>query len=482
MLSGRPLRKLCAGDDPPQWEYGMDDYDVPEQDDGESIAGESAISADLWIKKEDIQDISAAIHTLSVPLENARTGSTSVITMARETAHHLVVPRHMPGMLEQLSSTPLVFGHAGGGELFSDAITLRNTQTEAWDALVANSNGVLNLACGLGKTVLGLKRIAASGGPAVVVVNNAGLIEQWAARAEEHLGLSRSDIGVVRGKKAQWDRPLVLAMIQTLANVAPDLPMDIRRRFSTAVYDETHHLAARVFLRTANLFYGDRIGLTATAEREDGLESIYYAHLGGIFHTDLKGDVPAQVFFQRLSTTLGRTPDIYDVTGEVSLGKLHIELANIPSRNRAIIKMVGEALCSGRRVLALTHAAEHPDLLKTLFEESSYGRLFTAGAISGRTSGSDRAQILGGCDVTFATFGVAREGLDERRLDTVLFLTPFKAWGGFQQGKGRVERQLAGKKQPIAVVLEDAGVPMARALCASLRQKVKRNGIQVRNR
>ena len=460
-------------------------YVVPEQDGGDSIAGENAVSADMWIRKEDVGDISAAIHALAVPLENARTGSVDVVPMAREERHHLVVPRHMLGMREQMGSTPLLFTHLVDGAregVFVDGITPRPQQIEAWQALAGTSNGILNLACGLGKTVLGLKRIALSGGPAVVIVNNTGLLEQWKLRAEEHLGLASSDIGIVKGTKAQWDRPLVIAMIKTLAGAAPDLPIDIRRRFQTAVYDETHHLAARVFLRTANLFYGDRIGLTATAEREDGLEGVYYAHLGGIFHTDLRGDVPAKVFFQQMPTELGRTPDIYDTTGEVSLGKLHIAMATLPSRNDAIVQIVGQSLLAGRKVLALTHAAEHPDLLKSLFESSKYGKRFTAGAISGKTGGSQRTQMLGDCDVTFATFGVAREGLDERTLDTVFFLTPFKAWGGFQQGKGRAERSSPGKKPPIAIVLEDVRIPMARALCASLRKKARQNEVAVTTR
>ena len=88
----------------------------------------------------------------------------------------------------------------------------------------------------------------------------------------------------------------------------------------------------------------------------------------------------------------------------------------------------------------------------------------------------ERAKIIEECKVTFATFQVAKEGLDAPSLDTVIFTTPFKAWGAFQQGKGRVERKKEGKKEPVVIVLEDYNIGPASGMCRSLKKSIVAHG------
>ena len=80
--------------------------------------------------------------------------------------------------------------------------------------------------------------------------------------------------------------------------------------------------------------------------------------------------------------------------------------------------------------------------------------------------------------MTFATFGVAREGLDVAALDTLIFASPFKAWGAFQQGKGRIERRHKDKKTPVVIVLDDYNFGPARAMCKHLRKSIRANGFR----
>ena len=180
---------------------------------------------------------------------------------------------------------------------------------------------------------MALKKIAKRGYPAVVIVNNSGLMDQRNDRALEFLGISEDDIGIVQGSKEEWDKPLVLAMIHTLAKRAHTIPHDIRSRFGTVIFDEVHHLSAATFSQTAPLFYGNRYGLTATPNREDGLEDVYYAHIGPIFYSDLVGDLEAQIFFKKVKTTVPKDgTKITDVTGEFSAGKMYSYFSELGSR------------------------------------------------------------------------------------------------------------------------------------------------------
>ena len=162
---------------------------------------------------------------------------------------------------------------------FQDKIVLdkkdpsKMIQRRAFAALVNNAHGVLSLGCGRGKTVLALKYMAFLQRPALVIVETTALISQWGDFAQQHLGLKDSQIGLVQGPVDGWDyeKPLVLATIQSLAKHHKNVPCDMRDRFGVIYFDEAHHLSARTFNRTASMFPGLRIGLSATPDRLDGL-------------------------------------------------------------------------------------------------------------------------------------------------------------------------------------------------------------------
>jgi len=455
---------------------------VPEQDGGETAQGRTILSADMWIPLERVGNPDAILRSAVVQTTNNRTGAVQQIRLASLEKYHLVMSRHLhEDWRERVPSWEVVDLSATWDDVdFGDQINLRNDeQRAAWSRLQPAPYGILNLACGKGKTVLALKKIADRRFPAIVIVNNEGLIDQWAERATQFLGLQQGEIGIVQGPKAQWDRPLVLAMIHTLAQRADQIPMEVRKRFGTVVFDEVHHLSATTFLRTAPLFFGNRYGLTATAEREDGLEGAYYAQVGTIFHSDLQGDLQATTYFKTTPFRLNQDAwQITDRAGEFSAGKLYTYLAELRERNEIILRLVDEAVGSGRKVLVLTHSADHPETLKKMFDERGGAKNLTAGAISGKTPGAARTQIIQQSNVSFATFQVAREGLDVAALDTVIFATPFKAWGAFQQGKGRIERRHPGKKEPIVVVLEDVGIGPCRGMCRSLKSAIAQHGMR----
>lgn len=461
----------------PQYVY------VPEEDGGASAADRTILSADMWIPLSSIRSPDVFMRSAVVQAVNRRSGEPTVISLARLTDYHLVISRHL---VRDWSKRVREWEEVDLSQCwetvdFGSRIELRSDeQRAAWERLGPASSGILNLACGKGKTVLALHKIATRGFPAVVIVNNEGLVEQWKERALQFLDLTEDEIGVVQGPKAQWDRPLVLVMIHTLASRAEQIPMDVRKRFGTVVFDEVHHLSATTFLKTAPLFFGNRFGLTATAQREDGLEAAYYAHVGEIFHSDLQGDLTADVYFRETPFEVSEDDAhlINDRAGEFSAGKLYSYLAELPARNLMIVRMVEEALSHGRKVLVLTHSAAHPDELKRVFDTRNTKNGLTSGSISGKTDGGDRTKIIQDSAASFATFQVAREGLDVASLDTVIFATPFKAWGAFQQGKGRIERITAGKQDPIVVVLDDLKIGPCRAMCRSLRRSMRERGMR----
>ena len=426
-------------------------------------------SAYLWIPKAKI-NVHAAKTLCSVTTENKRTGMPQTVTFWNEARHHLIVPRE--AFPEEDLPDPVRVCRAEGKKVnFGCKVSLRKRQKEPYSALSEATGGVLNLACGFGKTVLMLKKIAEVGRATLIIVNQTGLLTQWEDEIAKFLKIKKEDIGRIQGKVFTWKRPIVLATIQTLAKLAQEgkLPSAFRTHFGMSVHDETHHLSAQLFIHTAPLCLGYRFGLTATATRSDGLEGLYQAHLGPVFYSDLSQEVTPRIYFIQLPTEVNmHNQDILDATGEFSIGKFWAHLGRDPFRNGHIIGHVKEAYSKGRRILALTHSKPHAELL--------YKYTPGSGLITGDTGHSDRTWILRNNKIIYATTHIAAEGLDAPELDTVMFLTPFKEWNIMQQGAGRSLRQHIGKRRPIVNMFWDFRVPPANALCRSIMGGMRRHG------
>ena len=236
----------------------------------------------LWVPKHLI-NVTATQSALSFLFTDSYTGQQKVLSLWKETTHHLLLPRaywdvgslpcevvdcrprsyvevdfksrikldHRPGLNGQLSPT---------GD---------NVQQLSVNAMVMSMGGVLQLACGKGKTVVALEKIALGRVPSLVVIDNTNLLEQWVDDVKDFIDVP-GGVGIIGGGKFDWKKGLVLATYQTLAQRADDMPEEIRRWFGQVFWDEAHHINAPTFSKTAELFYGQRYALTATPRRDDG--------------------------------------------------------------------------------------------------------------------------------------------------------------------------------------------------------------------
>lgn len=355
----------------------------------------------------------------------------------------------------------------------------KTTQRDAFRSMLRARGGLLNLACGKGKTVLALHYVAQWKHPVLVVVNNTTLIDQWRDRIGEFLEVE-GGVGVIQGPPDGWDwrgRGIVLAMIHSLAMHVESIPAGMDRYFGTIIYDEVHHLAAPMFSQTAPLFYGERQGLTATVGREDGLEPIYQYHIGQVYHRDLMQDLIPRIYFQQCPVHLDwRSKEVqeqvYDKRGKVNIPKLRSYLGTLPECNDFIVEKLNVPLSAGRKILALSHSVDQLRALHGMFDD--------AGLCTGREKPEARLEALRTKQITFGTLQLVKEALDEPTLDTLFFLTPFGSnaveEGGFntlQQGMGRVLRFKEGKKTPVVVILDHMYIPVFHKMCSKLKRQLK---------
>lgn len=168
-------------------------------------------------------------------------------------------------------------------------ITPRKTQQEAMDAYLKareenpnNIPGIFEIPTGKGKSVLGALLAAKLKQRALVIVNKDDLVDTWMDDIYLALGIKPRLTGLIKAKHFRLGKRITITTIQTLAKLPKEKLDILRSYFSMIIVDEFHHSAARIY-EVVNTFPAkDRIGLTATAMRNDKLDPVLNFYFGDI--------------------------------------------------------------------------------------------------------------------------------------------------------------------------------------------------------
>jgi superfamily II DNA or RNA helicase len=397
-----------------------------------------------------------------------------------ENSHHIIVPRdfidskhyHEFGF-DFVDHRPRSYPDAD----IQDNIYLRDEeQLAAYNALCTNDGGTMNLACGKGKTILALKLAAKFRVPTIIVVNTTALLEQWKQEVGKFLDVR--SIGIVQGDQFDWEHPIVISMVQTLSCYREQWPMRFRRHFGLVFYDEGHHMSAPVFVKSADLFFGKRYCLTATATRTDGLQAIYQHHLGRVIHKNLSQELIPKTFFYRLKWEFDERykPRVIDSNNQISIPRVRTYLGELDWRNNLIYRHALDDIRKGRSLLILSHSVKHVERLVAKIAQCSDA---LPGIITGDTPQEERMHILHHRNPVVGTFQLAREGLNKPTLDTLYVTTPFSNPNDLQQSWGRIQRKDPNKKEPVVRVYEDLAFSCMERACRTLRGHLKSIGYPI---
>jgi len=171
-----------------------------------------------------------------------------------------------------------------------EAFALRPYQSAAVEAFHQDGSprggaGVIVLACGSGKTVVGIGAMARVGARTLVLTTSTMAVRQWIRELLDKTELPADAVGEYTGERKDI-RPVTVATYQMLTHRAdregdfPHLALMKESAWGLLVYDEVHMLPAPVFRATAEIQARRRLGLTATLVREDGREDDVFALIG----------------------------------------------------------------------------------------------------------------------------------------------------------------------------------------------------------
>ena len=163
-------------------------------------------------------------------------------------------------------------------------LELRDYQEQAiqnWEK--SSMRGCIILPTGAGKTVIGIKAIQKVSAPTIVVVPTIDLMEQWASNLSKYLSTyNKNPQNISIGKLGGGEDDLQPITVATYDS-AYLRASSIGNQFKLIIFDEVHHLPASGYRSIAEQFIApQRLGLTATIEREDDLHELIPYLTGGV--------------------------------------------------------------------------------------------------------------------------------------------------------------------------------------------------------
>lgn len=341
---------------------------------------------------------------------------------------------------------------------YKSKIKLYDYQERACQAVINAKNGIMVLPAGSGKTQTALEVIARLGYKTLWISHTIDLINQSYNRAKENL--ENVGLGKICSGKVEIGSHITFATVQTLSKI--DL-QEYANEFDVIVVDECHRIVGTPY--SAGMFYKVidklcaryKIGITATCYRNiKGTEKAIYALLGKTIielNKDVIGDriIPATIV--KVKTNYIISDKCLNTDGTLQYAKLTTNLAENNERNKIILDILNKRKNNYSLVLS--------DRLNQLkFLNNKIPGLIIDGKMTTLKMKKYREECiekirLGEVHILYATYGLAKEGLDIPRLDTLILATPHRDKATVIQAVGRVERKFEDKKEPIVYDLVD---------------------------
>jgi superfamily II DNA or RNA helicase len=331
-------------------------------------------------------------------------------------------------------------------------IYLRDIQEEIINKFIEKISpygGIIKAPTGSGKTVMAIELMFRLGYKTLIVVPTDRLMTQWVDQLKSLSNLTDNDIGIIKQNRCEYEDKMVsVAMVHSLAK--DRYSKEIYDEFGTIIYDEVHTLGAETFSKTASMFNCRyRVGLSATPRRKDGMENVFFYHIGNILCSiNNPTDKPIVIMDYYYDINTYHKGCVWG--DNFILPRYLNKISKNKNRNKKITTYIQMAFSKGRKTLVLSdRISQLKEILKEIIligigEDE-------VGFCIGSEKQLDRSVILG-------TYGSAGMGMDIPGLSCLIFATPRT---DIEQAVGRILRHKRTEVVPIVVdIIDDASIIM----------------------
>lgn len=315
-------------------------------------------------------------------------------------------------------------------------------------------------------TQMGIALIKALRRRALWLCHTADLLKQSRDRALQYM--DENLIGTITEGKVNVGAGVTFATVQTMANLELT---QYRDYWDVVIVDECHRVSssATTFTRYEkvlnHLSARHKYGLTATPQRSDGLIRATFALIGGVAYEVPESAVADRVMgvkIRTVDTDTDITEDCLNVDGTINYVKLIEHLTTDEERNKLIARKIMEEKAHSCLILS-----DRLDQLKAIREMLPYemqeDSAYIDGKMQSKKAKAEREQAIedmrtGKKKYLFASYGLAKEGLDIPVLDRLFLASPAKYSAIITQAVGRIRRTADGKGMPVVVDFRDVNI------------------------
>ena len=267
-------------------------------------------------------------------------------------------------------------------------------------------------------------------------------------------------MGFIKEGKVDIGSGITFATVQTMSKL--DLPR-YKNEWDCIITDEVHRVSGSPTSVTQyqrvlnNLSARHKYGLSATVHRSDGMIAATYALVGEIAYKVPDEAVADKIMKVGIYPVGTETPSSYkmlNTDGTLNYTRMITYLTEEDNRNALIAQEIIEN--RDKSCLILSDRLEHLErLIARLPSDMRSKAVMISGKMTSKTGKAQREQALedmrtGNKKYLFATYSLAKEGLDIPRLERLFLTTPQKDYAVITQSIGRIARTFEGKADPIA--------------------------------
>lgn len=335
-----------------------------------------------------------------------------------------------------------------------DSIQLHDSQKKYFDVMkqtLKEKQGMcLNLAAGTGKTVLAIKLISLLKLKTIIIVHKEFLRDQWIDSIVKFTNLPRESIGIIQGQQTETDKPITIAMLQSLWKKQQ---LDIH--YNLLIVDEVHNIGAEAFfksLTTVLPICKYTLGLSGTTDRVDGLSPLFEAYLGKIVKPQAaKQKTTLKVCIHYLdSESDAYMPKVNSRTRMLDVVGITTSLAKYQPRTEYIFKILQQYI--GQQVIVLSERVCFLDTLAELLDNA--GISYTCNYGKHRTYKQTNNGII------LATFAMASEAFDVQDLNVLLLASSISTPNKFLQSVGRINRNNCVQQNIPKIIVDFVDKPL----------------------
>ncbi len=322
-------------------------------------------------------------------------------------------------------------------------------------------NGIIKAFPGIGKTVMSIYIASKIGLKTCIVVDNTNLVEQWIKAIITFTNLEAQDIGLIQQTLFEIDKPICIAMVQTLqskikSNFASIFKKIDDGKFGLIIYDEVHKSSSAPQFSKSSLLFRTKniIGLSASPFHYGVHEILMTRTIGEIIYETSDYDLTPKYFFLYYNSLLkGKQINSLNYVRDINMKRgIYNKLISESNVYSKVIKNYTKRLLAIKhKVIIICSTQKQVEIVSNeLTKNNIQNRMFY-----GKQRELDRENDK----VLVATYSYAGAGFDFKELSALILACPLSGKKSIIQVVGRILRTCKDKKEAVVLDLIDLAVP-----------------------